>query len=499
MNISNLTTARKKEFWRSLFKADSIAVIGANTNSGSWGFNVLKTLVDLQEKVINRKLYAVNPNRSEVLGVTSYNSILDIPGEVELAVIVVPAKAVPHVLRECAQKKAGAAIIISAGFGEADEEGARLEQELSKIAEEEEMPFVGPNCVGHADLHSRLASIGFGTRLIAGPLAVISQSGTLGAYISMTASRTGIGMSKFVSMGNEASQHLEDCLEYLAEDEDTKIIALYIEGLRDGRRFFQLAKGITPNKPIIAIKAGGTSDAARAAMSHTGALVGSEDVYHAAFKQTGIMMVEDEEELCDLALALTHQPLPKGDRVGIVTMGGGMGVVTTEAIGKAGLRIANLHPTSMEELNAILPSRWSHGNPVDTAGIKTRPADQTNVILSCLCILMEDSNIDAVISLASPVVNINSLYDNLSPDRIRVIQDSNRENIDVLGKSIRNNNKPMILYERIPPQQPDDENSTSYLCLNEGLPTYYNARRAVRVLRHLVWYKEYLDYVRTQK
>ncbi|MFC1953562.1 acetate--CoA ligase family protein [Chloroflexota bacterium] len=486
MNNTDNDTEGKNKFWQSLFKASSVAVIGANANEGSWGFNVITTLIDLQKKAKNRQIYAVNPNRSEVLGVISYKSILDIPGKVELAVIVVPAKSVPQVLGECARKQVEAAIIISAGFGEADEAGMRLEKELAEISEKEGMPFVGPNCVGHADLHSHMASIGFGTRLKSGPLAVISQSGTMGAYTSMTASRVGLGLSKFLSTGNEASQHLEDCLEYLAGDEETKIIAVYIEGLREGRRFFQLAKEITPRKPIIAIKAGGTEDSARAAMSHTGALTGSEPVYQAAFKQAGVLRVEDGEELCDLALALLHQPLPRGNRIGILTIGGGIGVVTTEAVGKEGLKIAGLQSTTLEKLNAILPPRWSHGNPVDTAGIFHRPPDQANIVLSCLGILMEDENIDCVLSLASPLISAFGFNDNPDAERMKVIQNTNKKNVKILGEYIQKKEKPLIFYDRTPPQSLEDETSISSLYLKEGIPVYYNVRRAARILRHLV-------------
>ena len=481
------------EFWQSLFTANSVAVIGANTNIGSWGFNVLSTLKDLQKKTKDRRIYAVNPSRSEVLGLPSYKSILDIPEEVGLAIIVIPAEKVPQVLSDCAQKKVGATITISAGFAESDEAGERLELELIQIANNQVIKFVGPNCVGHADTYSSLASIGFASSMKPGPLAVISQSGTIGAYISTTASRMGLGISKFVSTGNEANQHLEDCLEYLAQDEHTRIIAAYIEGLREGRRFVQLAKEITARKPIIVLKAGGTKDSARAAKSHTGALTGSNAVYTAAFKQSGVIQVDDEEEICDLAMALLHQPFPKGNRIGILTIGGGLGVVATEVVEKEGLVMAKLEPASLDKLNAILPSRWSHGNPVDTAGIFNRPMDHASTVLSCLGILMEDANIDGVISLASPLVSTFGSNNNLNTEQINAIRHSNNNNMETLLSFIKRNHKPLIIYERAEPRSPEDESSTLSLFRKYGVPVYQNIHRAVRILRHLVWYRNYLQ------
>ncbi len=175
-----------------------------------------------------------------------------------------------------------------------------------------------------------------------------------------------------------------------------------------------------------------------------------------------------------------------------------MGVIAAEAVGKEGLRIAELEPASMEKLNAILPSRWSHGNPVDTAGIFNRPADHAATVLSCLGILMEDDNIDCVISLASPVVNLSGSGDNYNADQIKSIQNGNRENLKVLGEYIRKNKKPLIINERATGQSADDETNTTSLYLKEGIPVYHNAHRAARVVRYLVWYQHFLDYAQAQ-
>ena len=317
-------------FWRALFNADSIAVIGAKKDIGTWGHDAMRASVESAAAKAGRRVYAVNPNESEVLGVKSYKTILDIPDTVELAIIVVPAPVVPQVFSQCAEKKVKAVLIISAGFAEADGDGAKLQAEILSIARKAGIHFVGPNCNGHADMYSRVISLGFAGRIPAGPMSLLSQSGTLGASIMQIVAGRGVGLSKVVSTGNEADLHLEDYLEFLARDEHTGVIALYVEGLREGRRFFNLAKEITRKKPIVVMKSGTTDSSARAAKSHTGALAGSDAVYTAAFKQAGVIRAEDEEELADVVLALCNVPLPRGNRVGILTIGGGFGVVTAE-------------------------------------------------------------------------------------------------------------------------------------------------------------------------
>jgi acyl-CoA synthetase (NDP forming) len=434
----------------------------------------------------------VNPNLQEIMGLTSYPTILDIPGPVELAIIVVRADIVADVLRQCVRKKVKAGVIISAGFAEVDEAGARLQAELVKIAREGGMHFVGPNCVGHADGRTRVGSAGVAGRTRPGPMGLIAQSGTLGSSIAMMASNNGIGISKFVSTGNEADLHFEDYLEFLAQDEDTRIIAAYIEGLREGRRFFRLAREITTTKPIIAIKTGSTGQSGKAARSHTGALAGSDAVYTAAFRQSGVVRADDEEELCDTVVALLSQPLPRGNRVGILTMGGGFGVVTAEACEQEGLDITTLEPQTVAKIDDILPPRWSHGNPVDLVGIKPEAGDTT--VSSCLSILMADNNVDIVISLLPPM-NIMSMtfgtIGNFSPEQMQAMRVEYSKNMDFLNQQVKRYNKPLVLIRRFMLQPPGGERATA--TPEERIPQYTHPRRAARVLRHLVWYRRYLD------
>jgi len=490
MSSQNKPLTPRDAFWKALFNADSIAVIGAKDVPGSWGLDAIRAAAASARVKAGRRVYAVNPNASEVFGIKCHDTILDIEDAVDLAIIVVPAAIVPRVFWQCAEKGVKAAVIVSAGFAEVDEEGTRLQAEVVAIARKAGIHFVGPNCIGHADLHSHVASAGPAGMIPAGPLALLSQSGTLGASIMQTAAGRGIGLSKMVSTGNEADLHLEDYLEYIASDDDTRIIAAYIEGLREGRRFYNLAREITARKPIVAMKSGTTGEAAKAARSHTGALAGSDEVYTAAFKQAGVIRAEDEGELCDMVQALLNLPLPRGNRVAILTMGGGFGVVAAEICEKEGLKITTLESATLKKLGAVLPPRWSHGNPIDLVGVRPMPGD--NTIISCLSILLADNNVDCVISLQPPVMTIRGPIDDIKPEQLRAMQEENEKNLKILDREIKKRNKPMVFINRLtfslPPER-DDAPSTSTPKLTE----YTHSRRAARIVRSLAWYSKYLE------
>jgi len=477
-------------FWRALFGADSIAVIGAKKDIGTWGHDAMQASLDSAKAKAGRRAYAVNPNESEILGVKSYKNILDIPDAVDLAIIVVPAPVVPKVFRQCAEKNVRAVLIISAGFAEVDGEGAGLQAEILSTAREFGLHFVGPNCNGHGDMYARVTSLGFAGRLPAGPMSLLSQSGTLGASVMQIAAGRGVGLSKVVSTGNEADLHLEDYLEFLARDDNTRVIALYIEGLREGRRFFNLAKEITRKKPIVVLKSGTTDSSARAAKSHTGALAGSDAVYSAAFKQAGVIRAEDEEELADIALALCNSPLPRGNRVGILTIGGGFGVVTAEVCEKEGLEIASLEPETLKKMSAILPSRWSPGNPVDLVGV--RLAGGENLGGKCLDLLLQDGNVDCVISLLPPMFMSPAMLAEAGPEKLRAMRAESEKNQEMLCGQLKQFGKPLVYIRRVSfaiPQAPNEPPAQPKMII----PEYSHPRRAARVLRNLAVYRKYLD------
>jgi len=484
--MSTSDTFHDAAFWRALFAAEAIAVIGARKTPATWGYDALRAVIEATRINGDCKVYAVNPNEKDILGVPTFKSILDIPGEVELAVIVVPSQAVPGVFRQCAEKKVKAAVIISAGFGEVDGQGKELESEIVAVSREAGIPFIGPNCLGHADVHTRVASAGIANLIAPGAIAMVSQSGTLAASILQNAGRRGLGMSKFISTGNEATTRLEDCLEYLKQDKATKIIALYIEGLREARRFYELAKEITAHKPIIAMKAGGTGKAARAAHSHTGALSGSDVIYDAAFKQSGVIRVEDEDELADVALSLQNMPLPAGKRIAILTMGGGFGVVTAEVCEREGLEIADLEQATLDKLATIFPPRWNPGNPVDMVGV--RPFGEDRTIMQCYRSLMADPNVDAVFSLLPPMAWTAQPGLELKPEQLEAMKQRSRESLVELQDLIRQHRKPVSFITRIT----FTEAGKGALPRKDAITEFPHPRRAARVMRYLARYQKYL-------
>jgi len=435
-----------------------------------------------------RKIYPVNPTASEVLGIAAYDSVVDVPGSVDLAVIAVPALQVPKVMRECVQKGVKAAVVISGGFAEMGEQGRKLETELVQVARQGGIRFIGPNSMGHADTSSQLSTLAWTEEITPGPVALLSQSGNYGHRIIQNGVSSGIGFSKFVSTGNEVDLHLEDYLEYLAQDESTKIITAYIEGLKEGRRFFQLAKETTVRKPIIVIKAGGTKESAQAVRSHTGTLAGSDAVYAAAFRQAGVLRVDDEDELCDVVTALLYQPLPRNNRIGILTIGGGLGVVAAEACEREGLEIAPLASSTLEKLDAYLPPRWSHRNPVDMAGIGM---DKSPATFSSLWALMEDKNIDAILLQAPVALGTKRLSSMFSAEELKAFRKVEERNLNMVRQRVEKYGRPVFMVKPSLEFATDPEASSFFR--RERIPVYPNPRRAARVLHHLTWYRDYLD------
>jgi acyl-CoA synthetase (NDP forming) len=482
----NNATRMTQDDWRYLFSPDSVAIIGASSTPGTWGNNAIKGLLNSGD----RRIYPVNPNAAEIFGLKTYHSVLDIPDSVEQAVIVVTAGLVPQVLHECVTKGVKTAVIISSGFGETGEEGRKQEIELTAIARKGGLRFIGPNSMGHADTGSQLSTFGQVGKMPKGPVAVLSQSGNMCMKIVRSLAETGVAFSKYISTGNEADLHMEDYLEYLAEDDDTKIIAAYIEGLRDGRRFLQVARKVTAKKPFIVVKVGGTAESAKAVMSHTGALAGEDAVYTAAFKQTGVIRVDDDDELGETLLALLDGPLPRSNRVGILSIGGGPGALTAEACEKEGLVIGKLEEATLKKLDKYLPPRWARRNPVDMAGPS---AAEFAVTADLLLALLEDANIDAVLMLAPIVMDRTLLASRmgLNAEQIKAYREKERKNLRTISQKAKQHGKPVFLMWQSRGANIDPELAS--LFHREGIVTQSNSRRAARVLRHLTWYRHYLD------
>jgi len=342
---------------RFFFNPQSVAVIGASNNPLKLGYNVFRNLMKYGGEV-----YPVNIREKEVQGVKVHGgSVLDIPGNVDLAVIVTRAETVPKVMEECGLKGVKAAIVVTAGFSEVG--NVDLERTVVETARRHGVRLIGPNSVGVMNTKANLNAT-FVMDAKPGRVAFISQSGALGGAIIYKSLREKIGFSKFVNLGNMADVNFADVLEYFAEDEETNSVALYIEGIKNGREFMEAAKKTARKKPVVALKAGKGEASAKAIASHTGSLAGSYAVYEAAFKQSGVIAAGGIGELLSMARSF-DQPMPRGDRVAIMTNAGGPSVLVTDAIEDYGLKLAQLNSKTVDKLRKTLPPIAAVDNPVD--------------------------------------------------------------------------------------------------------------------------------------
>jgi acetyl coenzyme A synthetase (ADP forming)-like protein len=361
------------------FRPKSVAVVGATPTAGKIG-NIL--IENLFSDGYKGKIFFVNPNYQEILGMPCYPSIIDCPAAVDMAVIVVPAKLVPEVLEQVGQKGTKAITIISAGFSEGDAEGKERERQVLEIAHKYTMRIVGPNSLGVISPHARLNASFARASPLKGSIAFFSQSGAFcTAAIEYSIGET-LGFSAFVSSGNKADIDDADLVRYFSHDERTSCIAAYMESTRKGPELFQALDRASRKKPVVILKAGRSAKGAKAATSHTGALAGSDSAYDAVFRQTGVYRAKTMFELFDAAQALANQPPLTGDGVAIVTNAGGMGVIATDAADDVGLVLSELSDDTLEQIGKVVPPTWSRGNPVDIIGDAdtTRYADVLKVV-----------------------------------------------------------------------------------------------------------------------
>jgi len=352
-----------------IFRPRSVAVIGASNNPERWGYGTMTCILNWSQ--FRGDVYPINPKDEFVHGLKAYTSVTEVPGPIDLAVIVISADRVVDAFRQCVKKGVGGAVIITAGFAEIGREGVGLQEQLIRLSRESGIRFVGPNCMGIWTSAARL-NLCFWDIVKPGPIAFISQSGTMGDYLFEVSQAKGYGFAKFVSSGNQASLDVCDYLEYLADDEDTRAIALYLEGVKDGKRFLQMARKATARKPVLAYKVGQTEAGSRAAASHTASLTGSAGLFDAACRQAGVQICENMMEMFDFAEALGTQPLPRGNRVGIASGGGGFCVVTAEACAKAGLEVPVLDDETQQAiLKHVREFSPTPVNPVDLIARKS--------------------------------------------------------------------------------------------------------------------------------
>lgn len=371
-----------------------VAVVGASPSPGKLGHAVLQNIIRYGYK---GEIYPINPNAGEILGLPAFPSVKNIPGAVDLAVVLVPAKAVPGVIEECGQKGITGAVVISAGFREVGREGRQLEQQLIETARHHGIRIVGPNVLGIIDTVANLNASFAAAMPRRGHIAFMSQSGALCTSILDMALGQSTGFSRFYSIGNKADLNEIDFLCAWSEDPETNVIVAYLEGITNGAEFMATARQVTRRKPVVSIKSGTTSAGSRAASSHTGTLAGSEKAYDAAFKQVGILRAGSVQELFDFTQAFDRQPLPESDAVAVVTNAGGPGIMASDAIERAGMRLASLTPEIAQTLRSALPAAASVVNPIDVLG--DAPADRYELAIEAA---LSDANVGILLVVLTP-------------------------------------------------------------------------------------------------
>jgi acetyltransferase len=450
-----------------IFNPKSIAIVGASDEDGSVGCALMRNFVELG---FEGKVYPVNLRKPEVFGIKAYASVIDVPEPVDLAVVATPARTVPDVLEQCGRAGIDGVIIISAGFKEIGPEGKLLEERITEIRKKYGMRIVGPNCLGVVRPSIRLNATFISKMPKPGKIAFISQSGALGSAILDWAIHENVGFSNFVSIGSMIDVDFGDLIDYFGTDPKTKSILMYIEGLTDARKFMSAARHFARTKPIVVVKAGKFSESAKAAASHTGSLTGEDMIYDKAFKRCGMVRVDEIADLFNCAEVLGTQPLPRGPNLAIVTNAGGPGVMATDALISQGGKLAKLNQKTMETLNAVLPSFWSRGNPIDILG-DAKAERYRAVVEACL----DDENVDGVViiytaqAVAEPVEVAKSIVD--------------------LCKSRSYSNK-TILTSFMGYGAVEEANRA----LNENnIPTYSTPEQAVKTYHYMYQYKRNLE------
>jgi acetyl coenzyme A synthetase (ADP forming)-like protein len=445
----------------SLFNPRGVAVIGS-MGEGKLGYELLKQILDGGYK----EVFAVNPRAQGVFNVPGFASVINIQQPVDLAVIASPASTVAQTLRECGEANIHAAVVISSGFGEVGNHAG--EEELKQIARQYGIRMVGPNCAGIVSSNIRLYAT-LETRPPAGSMAFISQSGALGGAVLSWAEEQGVGISKFVSYGNRADLDEIDLLPYLAEDEETRVVALYIESLVDGRKFIDVAGEFCKKKPLVVIKSGRTRTGQRATLSHTGSLAGADAVYAAAFKSCGAIRVDSIEEMFDLCKGFASLPPVRGRKVAIVTNSGGPGILAADRGEVVGLQVAEPGPELHNWLANTLPPNCALGNPIDLT-VQGTEAGYRDVLTAVL----KEFDAALAINVATPYLDSVALA--------RGVSDA----AQVSGKPVAAN----FMAGRIVAE------SIDYL-KSRGIPNYTTGERAISVLARMASYEAIKSIIRS--
>ncbi len=429
------------------FQPKSVAIIGASRNPKKIGHVMLRNLI---EGKFRGKIYPINPKTDRMFDLPCYPSVLRVPGRIDLAAISVPAPIVPKILDECGRKHIPAVIIISGGFAEVG--NTELEQDCARIIRRYRMRALGPNCIGVFDPCSGVDTFFLPRykleRPKEGSVAFISQSGALGSVVLDWMAMKGYKISKFISYGNAIDVDEADLTEYLADDPKTRVICCYFEGLRQGRKFFNTLRRASRKKPVIILKGGTTQEGTHAVSSHTGSLAGSKQIHSAAFRQAGAIQAQSLEELFDFARVLTSQPIPRGDRVQIITDGGGFGVLTTDWVIENRLSLARMDRKILASLRKAFPPHVVLKNPLDLTG----DADVERYRLA-IDAAIQDSNVDMIAlitlfqipTLTADITDVVSAASERSSKPLVVIAAGGRFT-EVLKKTLEDSGVPTFSY-----------------------------------------------------
>ena len=459
-------TARTVEQLARICNPESVALVGASDKQGSFGRLFLEGLRDAG----CRRIHPVNPKRAEILGITAYPSISAVPDKIDLAILLTPTGVVLDLVKECVANGVKGAVVFASGFGELGPEGKELEREIGRVGREGGTRVIGPNCIGlfspRAGVITYPQVLMKGIPKEPGSVGGFSQSGSFVDYLVWFLAEKGLRFSTVVSCGNECDLAAEDYLEYFGQDEQTRTIVAYMEGVKDGRRFFEVAREVARRKPIILWKGGLSEHGARAAASHTGALAGSAEIWRAMFKQTGIVDVTSVAEVVDCAVAFQYLPLPKGPRVAVIGGQGGTGVGTADNCHALGLELPTLSARTVARLREVLPPiGTSVGNPTDT-GVASLL--DPSLYEKAIEIVAADEGIDMILVISTPVP----------------------ECLDHVAAAAKDIDKPLaVSVYALPESEPEIYRSLS----ERGVAAYPDPKRAAYVLARMAEYSRFLE------
>jgi len=449
-----------------IFNPRSVAVIGASDNPGKLGSHVMKSLTQGRYP---GKIYPVNPGKDEILGIKTYPSLSQVPDTVNLSVIVLPAEQVPKIIKECKEKGVRGIVLITAGFKEIeDKRGESLQKEITELADQSGIKIIGPNTFGIVNLHLPLnASFTPEFSLVEkGGISFVSQSGGMSHLMAFLSLQDKVGFSKIIGLGNRCNVDFAEMVEYLIKDSQTKVIAMYMEGIDQPKRLMEVAKRGNREKPILAYKVGRFSTSDKASRFHTGSLAGKHEIYESAFKQAGILTVGSSEELLDTAKALTMCPLPEGNKVAVLSGQAGPGMAACDVCEMEGLLIPPFSMETQKRVEELLPPLAIRTNPVDMG-----PAwYDSEAIRGIVHTVLEDKNIDAIILCI-------------------MFASANRPAVGILTELLleRRINKPILCCFSSPPGIWDDEIKRLE---GSGIPNYPTPERAAKTLVNLFRFKK---------